>query len=48
MSEIKKKKSKWDSKHERGVVYFSHIPHGFYEKEMRSFLSQFGTVTNLK
>lgn len=48
MSEIKKKKSKWESKHERGVVYFSHIPHGFYEKEMRSFLSQFGTVTNLK
>jgi len=43
-----KKRSKWDSKHERGVVYFSHIPHGFYEKPMREFLSQFGTVTNLK
>jgi nucleolar protein 15 len=36
------------STHQRGIVYFSHIPHGFYEKEMRSFLSQFGTVTNLR
>jgi len=48
MAEERKKKGKWDSKHERGVVYFSHIPHGFYEKPMREFLSQFGTVTNLK
>lgn len=48
MAEVQKKKSKWDSKHERGVVYFSHIPHGFYEKEMRGFLTQFGTVTNLR
>ena len=36
------------SKHERGIVYFSHLPHGFYEKELRSFLSQFGTITNLR
>lgn len=33
---------------ERGVVYISHLPHGFYEKELRDFLGQFGTVTNLK
>merc|ERR1712098_800538 len=31
----------------RGVVYISHIPHGFYEKQMREFFSQFGSVTNL-
>ena len=33
---------------ERGIVYFSHVPHGFYEKQMRDFLSQFGTITNLR
>jgi len=32
----------------RGVVYISHIPHGFYEKAMRQFFSQFGSVTNLR
>lgn len=32
----------------RGSVYISHIPHGFYEKQMRAFFSQFGTVTNLR
>ena len=31
-----------------GVVYVGHIPHGFYEKEMRSYFSQFGTVTRLR
>ena len=33
---------------ERGVVYLGHIPHGFYEEEMRSYFAQFGTVTRLK
>jgi len=32
----------------RSVVYLSHVPHGFYEKQMRQFFSQFGTVTNLR
>ena len=27
---------------------FSHIPHGFYETQMREFFSQFGTITNLR
>jgi len=31
-----------------GVVYLGHIPHGFYENEMRAFFSQFGVVTRLK
>ncbi|XP_038058243.1 MKI67 FHA domain-interacting nucleolar phosphoprotein-like [Patiria miniata] len=31
-----------------GVVYLSHIPHGFYEPQMRHFFSQFGTVNRLK
>ena len=33
---------------ERGVAYFGHIPHGFDEKGMREYLSQFGEVTNLR
>ena len=43
-----KSKMKPTSSSERGVCYFSHVPHGFFEKEMREFLTQFGTVTNLR
>jgi len=32
----------------RGVIYLSHVPHGFYEKQMREFFGQFGVVTNLR
>merc|ERR1712106_684617 len=35
-------------KENRGVVYVSHVPHGFYEKQMREFFGQFGTVTDLR
>ena len=31
-----------------GVLYVGHIPHGFYEHEMRGFFSQFGTVNRLR
>ncbi|KAI0565951.1 RNA recognition motif [Gracilaria domingensis] len=31
-----------------GVLYLGHIPHGFYEKEMRSYFSQFGEVLRLR
>ena len=30
------------------VVYIGHLPHGFYEKELRGFFSQFGDVKNVK
>ena len=33
---------------ERGVVYLSNVPHGFYENQMFKFFSQFGKVTNLR
>ena len=33
---------------ESRTIYIGHIPHGFYEKEMEGFFSQFGTVTNLR
>jgi len=31
-----------------GVLYLGHIPHGFYEEQMRGFFSQFGTVSRLR
>ncbi|KAK6339130.1 hypothetical protein TWF696_009909 [Orbilia brochopaga] len=31
-----------------GVVYLSRIPHGFYEEQMRSYFSQFGTIDRLR
>ncbi|KAJ3406267.1 hypothetical protein CcCBS67573_g05302 [Chytriomyces confervae] len=31
-----------------GVVYLGRIPHGFYEKEMKSYFSQFGEVLKLR
>jgi nucleolar protein 15 len=30
------------------VTYLGHIPHGFYEKEMRGFFKQFGDVKRIK
>ena len=30
---------------ESGVVYLGRIPHGFFEKEMRAYFSQFGEVS---
>ena len=32
----------------RAVIYISHLPDGFYEKELRQYLAQFGVVTNLR
>lgn len=31
-----------------GVVYLGHIPHGFYEKEMKGYFSQFGEVSRIR
>lgn len=32
----------------RGVVYLGHLPKGFYEPQMKTFFSQFGTVTRIR
>ena len=37
-----------DGKQNRGVICLSHIPFGFFEEQMKSFFSQFGTVTRLR
>jgi nucleolar protein 15 len=44
---VKVKTSKKNPK-KRGVVYLGHIPHGFYEEELRGFFSQFGEVSRVK
>lgn len=31
-----------------GLIYIGHIPHGFYEEEMREYFKQFGLVTNAR
>lgn len=31
-----------------GVIYLGHIPHGFYEVQIRDFFSQFGTVNKVR
>lgn len=31
-----------------GVIYIGRIPHGFFEKQMRAYLSQFGEITQLR
>ena len=31
-----------------GVVYIGHIPHGFYETEMKAYFTQFGAVKKVK
>ena len=31
-----------------GTVYVGRVPHGFYEREMREYFSQFGTITKLR
>ncbi|KAG8876273.1 hypothetical protein FRB98_007381 [Tulasnella sp. 332] len=32
----------------RGVIHVGHIPHGFYEDQMRGYFSQFGDITRLR
>lgn len=32
----------------RGIVYIKHLPHGFYEEQLRGYFSQFGAITRLR
>jgi nucleolar protein 15 len=43
-----KKVSKNTPVKKSSVIYIGHVPHGFYEDQMRGFLSQFGAVTRLR
>ena len=44
-SALSRKKTKAD---ETGILYIGRIPHGFYEEEMTSYFTQFGTILNLR
>ncbi|KXT11364.1 hypothetical protein AC579_9470 [Pseudocercospora musae] len=37
-----------DAESTPGVVYISRLPHGFFEKQLRAYFSQFGTITHLR
>ena len=45
--DVKSAKSKKNHS-KKGVIYLGHIPHGFYEDQMKGFFSQFGRVTRLR
>ncbi|KAF8767613.1 MKI67 FHA domain-interacting nucleolar phosphoprotein-like [Argiope bruennichi] len=53
-SEDKPKKSKKPKKKTvqedsgPGVIYVGHIPHGFYETEMKAYFSQFGKILRIR
>ena len=44
----KKKVTKNDPVHKSAVIYIGHVPHGFYEDQMRAYFSQFGDVRRLR
>lgn len=39
------KKSTWPA---QAVVYIGHLPHGFYENQLRAYLAQYGEVLGVK
>jgi len=41
-------KKKTPKHRRRGVVYIKHLPHGFYEEQLRGYFSQFGAITRLR
>lgn len=45
LTEAKRKSGPDD---EPGTIYVGHIPHGFFEVQMRAFYSQFGDITKLR
>ncbi|XP_059139952.1 uncharacterized protein LOC131928060 [Physella acuta] len=50
MCKYKKEKSLKITEEDRlpGVVYICHVPHGFYERQLSSYFSQFGKVLSVK
>lgn len=44
----KAKGTKEDDEATPGVIYISRLPHGFFEPQLRAYLSQFGTITNVR
>ncbi|XP_005186157.2 MKI67 FHA domain-interacting nucleolar phosphoprotein [Musca domestica] len=48
-SQLQKKINKQPVKKEdRGVVFIKHLPHGFFEQQLKNYFEQFGKVTRLR
>ena len=45
---LSRKKAEEDVVTRSGIIYLGHIPHGFYEQEMRRYFSQFGRVKSVR
>ncbi|XP_062588508.1 MKI67 FHA domain-interacting nucleolar phosphoprotein-like [Saccostrea cucullata] len=45
---MKKIKAKGEKEKGSGVVYLGHLPHGFYEGQLKKYMSQFGKVKAVK
>jgi len=37
-----------DAKPRTGTIYIGHIPHGFYDEQLRAYFTQFGTVLKVR
>ncbi|PWN52238.1 RNA-binding domain-containing protein, partial [Violaceomyces palustris] len=48
LERVKKAKKANKTAEVPAVLYVGRLPHGFYEKELRSYFSQFGEVTRLR
>ncbi|KAL9939662.1 hypothetical protein V8E36_001479 [Tilletia maclaganii] len=48
LNKVKNDKLKSKSKETPGVLYIGRLPHGFFEEQLRSYFSQFGTVSRLR
>ena len=44
----KSKQFKVQKPRRKGIVYVGHIPHGFYEEQMKQYFKQFGNVTRVR
>eukprot|EP00455_Lapot_gusevi_P055583 TRINITY_DN904_c0_g1_i1.p1 TRINITY_DN904_c0_g1~~TRINITY_DN904_c0_g1_i1.p1 ORF type:complete len:260 (+),score=84.94 TRINITY_DN904_c0_g1_i1:70-849(+) len=47
-SNLDEKKSEAKPAKKTGVVYIGHLPHGFYENQLRQFFTQFGQVLRVR
>lgn len=45
---LNKEKPKPKERPERGVVFIKHLPHGFFEEQIRQYFKQFGNVTRIR
>ncbi|GAB1859253.1 Mki67 fha domain-interacting nucleolar phospho [Camponotus japonicus] len=49
LTKCKSKSKQFKVKRRRkGIVYIGHIPHGFYEEQMKDYFKQFGKVTRIR